>query len=325
MRRVVKTISVLAGLSLASVSSTAIAGVCGVGSLCQAPVAPMASAPCASVSGNSGPDCSVPVIVGKAPAVSVDPVHVNQYQGMDYLRSVHISQNPRVNITRVHNQRETVSLTDAPSAFTGGCEPGSTSYCRKELSPIIAAPLKPTAPVVAAPIVSAPIVHAPVVSAPHIIAQGAMPNPANRTSRIYGAGQHFVPGIVHAPTSLIDRDPARAQAALNATGKGGQVPHPGLVFHHGDGTDFHMHTGMARHNGVIGHAPVYPMVMPMVQPHVQPRKGLFQRKAKMMRPVPTVVMPTASHCGVPSPMPKANCNPGFANGAYGFSHKGSAF
>ena len=76
--------------------------------------------------------CQPQTVVMPHQKKTVDPVVVHSGTSYDHLRSVHYSNTPHVNITRIHGQPDTVRLTDAPSGFSGGCNPHSTKYCRHQ-------------------------------------------------------------------------------------------------------------------------------------------------------------------------------------------------
>lgn len=76
--------------------------------------------------------------------------------------------------------------------------PTSTAYCRApQGTPVKVARYMPPAP--------APFYVAPVPAAPRVT-HGSGYNAANFASRQYGS-THFVPGLAHIPTSIVDRSP----------------------------------------------------------------------------------------------------------------------
>jgi hypothetical protein len=122
--------------------------------------------------------------------------HVNVYNTAPYgyLKTFEYQNGQNVNITRVHSRTPYVSLSDAPSAYTNGCAPTSTAYCRSNQgTPVNVVLNQPPAPVVAAPVRS----H---------VTYGSGYNSAAFASRQYGSTD-FVPGIAHVPTSIVDRSP----------------------------------------------------------------------------------------------------------------------
>lgn len=117
---------------------------------------------------NPVPNCQVPFVVNPGAPAQIDPVVIHSSQPLDYLRSVKFSGSPHVNITRIHGQAPSVGLKDVPTAFTGGCHPESTEYCRTPAAAVrpsaVPAPVRVAAPVrIAAPVYVAP---APKVAAP---------------------------------------------------------------------------------------------------------------------------------------------------------------
>jgi len=154
------------------------------------------------------------------------PTTVNIMPPMGHLKSVNYTRSPNVSITRLHGMAPTAALTDFPSGFTGGCLPSSTQYCRSNAGTPINMSLN-AAPQMQAPVIAAPFtasslsVAAPAQSfnftaplpAPRIVAIGGGYDPSKFAPRVYGEN-NITPGIVHAPTSFIDRDPTRAAMAL---------------------------------------------------------------------------------------------------------------
>ena len=185
----------------------------------------------------SGPDCRPGVVVTPSQA-HFDDVLVSIKQPMGHLRSVDYRRSPHVSVTRIHGQGEVPHESDFPSSFSGGCHPESLTYCKA--GGVAPAPAPVAAPIpapVAQPFVAPPVFAAPVHARPVVAAPAPAPvptlrqwtasyddNPARFTPRQYGS-LDFVPGIAHVPSSWVDRDPGRAQAALNASG-GGVAPGP---------------------------------------------------------------------------------------------------
>jgi hypothetical protein len=150
---------------------------------------------------------------------------------MGHLRTVNFQRAPNVSITRVHGLQSTASLSDAPSGFTGGCHPTSTSYCRQQVG-------RPVHVELAAP---APVFQAP--AAPVTVRTGGGYDASKFTPRTYGDAS-LVPGIAYVPTSKVVRDPAAAQQVLDS----GQTRPQDIVV---------PGTGTAPHLGMVGHrAPV---------------------------------------------------------------------
>ena len=217
------------------------------------------------------PNCNVGVnVIAPAPA-QFGPMTVHTQHPMGHLRQVHFQRAPNVSITRVHGMAPTAALSDAPSAFTGGCHPTSTAYCRTDAgTPIDIVPVP--APVVAAPYVApAPVMAAPVVQQPLRTMIGQGYDPSKFTPRQYGDNT-FTPGIVHAPTSFVDRSPANAQAALNSGRTFAQpLANGGMTPAYGQTQPLQMAPAMPR---PVMAAPV--MAAPMVQ---APMVGFGARQA----------------------------------------------
>ena len=106
------TLLCVSGLGLFTANSPAYAGGCGLGvnpALCQTGV---------NVNPGTGP--------------VFDNMNVNVHQPMGFLRSVDYQRAPNVSITRVHGLTDSAGLSDFPSAFSNGCHPTSTAYCRED-------------------------------------------------------------------------------------------------------------------------------------------------------------------------------------------------
>lgn len=181
--------AILGGVSLVSMSSAAFAGGCA--------------------SGVSAQNCQTGVVVSTGNAPVFDPMTVHINQPMGHLRNVQFNRAPNVSITRVHGMGHTAALEDAPSAFTGGCNPTSTHYCRggdvrpaPAPQPYIAPPAP--APMMAAPVMAAPVIAQPVYQAPRTVYVGGGYDASKFQPRQYG-NNTFTPGIAHLPTSYVDR------------------------------------------------------------------------------------------------------------------------
>ncbi|WP_298917072.1 hypothetical protein [uncultured Algimonas sp.] len=113
------------------------------------------------------PGCDAGLALMPAPVGHGGPGTVENRTPYDFLDSVHFQRLPHVSITRIHGLDATVGLPDAPVAFTSGCYPGSTTYCRSgaAAAPVIKAPAIPQ-PVIRPPIVAAPTIHRPPVYRP---------------------------------------------------------------------------------------------------------------------------------------------------------------
>ncbi len=180
MRIKVSILAALSGLSLAVISTPAMAGGCGYG----APV-----------------NCNAGVNVIPTEAPSFGPMTVANNNPLGHLRTINFQRSPHVSITRIHGMAPTASLADAPSGFTGGCHPSSTQYCRANAGQPVSVQL------------NTPIAPAPVQQLRTWVGKGY--DPSKFAPRQYGDNT-FTPGIAHIPTSIVDRSPINAQAALNS-------------------------------------------------------------------------------------------------------------
>lgn len=237
MRQFLTIMATASGLSLALSGTAALAGSCGQGinsNYCQPPqIAPPAS-PCGVVTPPALPasNCQTSVIVRSGAHTVQDPIIIGSTAPMGYLRSVKFHGAPQVNIMRVHGQATLIGIKDAPTGFTAGCNPTSTTYCGQQTDapaakptpqPYIAPPVAPSAP---QPVAVQPM----VISAP----RPALINPALLQPRQYGT-TGMVRGTAYLPTSHVNRDYQTAHAVLNAgtiparpAVNGGQVPHPSM-------------------------------------------------------------------------------------------------
>lgn len=167
MRRLFITTTAVLGLGLTVGGTPAMAGYCGQGP--QGPVYKQ--------------NCNIPVhMMPGAPAVQ-DPVVVHTSQPMGHLRSIKYHGAPHVNVTRIHGLPPTVGLGDVPIKFTGGCNPTSTTYCRRPMGHVAPAPVSYRAEtrIVSAtmtpPPPPPPPPPAPVISQPLSIAVAPPPPP----------------------------------------------------------------------------------------------------------------------------------------------------
>lgn len=180
-----------------------------------------------------GPCGGIPCDLGTVaqPSLPADqgPVTISSHTPYDYFDTVHFQRAPHVSITRVHSLPPTVALSDAPVGFTKGCNPNSTVYCRQSAKPASAKPAyRPIQPPAAPrPVIRQPISHAPIVHRPaqpsRVVAVGRGYDASKFTPRVYGDPYTITPGTAHVPTSIVDRDPYRAQAVLDS-GPGGITP-----------------------------------------------------------------------------------------------------
>lgn len=207
------------------------------------------------VSGCSGPVCDTKTVVLSSPPTYADAMTVENREPYDFLDSVHFQRSPHVSITRIHGLDAKAGIKDSPVGFTGGCHPESTAYCRsggtpkphvpvvespkvhppkihppKAYPPVVIAPKPRPAPIYRPPVVLTPpspcgTVHVNPCGHPvytqgrvteRVVATGGGFDPSKFKPRIYGDPYTITPGIAHIPTSIVDRDPYRAQAVLDS-------------------------------------------------------------------------------------------------------------
>jgi len=155
----------------------------------------------------NGGNCAVPVQVMPSYAPEFGPMTIRNENPMGHLRTINFQRAPNVSITRVHGMLPTAGLSDAPSGFTGGCHPSSTTYCRQGGAlPVQVQPIAP-APVFA------PVIQAP--AQPQTVRIGGGYDASKFAPRTYGDAS-LVPGIAYLPTSKVIRDPAAAQEVLDS-------------------------------------------------------------------------------------------------------------
>lgn len=175
----------------------------------------------ASAGNCAGPDCRLGVSYIQGPAPQFGPITVQDTRPMGHLRSVNFQRAPNISIMRVHSLEGPPGLSDAPVAFTGGCHPQSTEYCRQDAGvPIDVELFAPQAPVYTGQ-VSIPTNYTGQVSIPTTYSSQTVDHSLFQ-SRQYG-DTGFVPGIALIPTSRVDRNPDHADRALNS---GRAVPQP---------------------------------------------------------------------------------------------------
>lgn len=208
MRIKFKILAAVSSLSLAAFASPALAGGCM----------------------NGAPNCDMGVKIIPSTPAQFGPMTVHTAHPMGHLRQVDFQRAPNVSITRVHGMGPTASLSDAPSGFTNGCFPSSTNYCRSDAGTPVSVTMAPQ-PVIAQPFIAAPAPAAQPLRT--VIGQGF--DATKFAPRQYGDNT-FTPGIVHAPTSYVDRSPSNAQAALNSgrtvtqpLANGGMTPAYGMT------------------------------------------------------------------------------------------------
>ena len=207
---------------------TALMRISGAVALIGVSVSPALAGPC-----GGGVACDLGTVSQPALPADFGPVTVSNHTPYDYFDSVQFQRAPHVSITRVHGLPPTVGLSDAPVGFTKGCNPSSTVYCRQGNKTTATSTLSPSTyrpigtPVTAAPILRQPVVNHPVVQRPvqssRVVAVGRGFDASKFTPRVYGDPYTITPGIAHVPTSIVDRNPYRAQAVLDA-GPGGITP-----------------------------------------------------------------------------------------------------
>ena len=182
-------------------------------------------------SGNCG--TSVQMMPGYAPQFG--PMTVRTENPMGHLRSINFQRSPNVSITRIHSMAPTAGLSDAPSSFTGGCHPTSTTYCRQEAGLPVQVEFNTPAPAPAPVYAPAPVVQMP--AQPRTVRIGGGYDPSKFAPRTYGDAS-LVPGIAYLPTSKVVRDPAAAQQVLDSgrtrqqdvvVPGTGTAPHMGMV------------------------------------------------------------------------------------------------
>jgi len=183
-----------------------------------------------------GASCETPVQVMPSYAPEFGPMTIRTENPMGHLRSVNFQRAPNVSIMRVHGMGPTAGLSDAPSGFTGGCHPTSTTYCRQD-GPR-PAPVQMAAPAPVQMVAPAPVIAAP--SEPRVVQIGGGYDPSKFAPRTYGDAS-LVPGIAYLPTSRVIRDPAAAQQVLDSG-----MTRPQDVVVPGMGTAPHL--GMVRQN-----------------------------------------------------------------------------
>ena len=170
----------------------------------------------------AGPDCRLGVSYIPGPPAQFGPVTVQNNRPMGHLRSVNFQRAPHISIMRVHSLEAGPGLSDAPVAFTGGCHPESTQYCRQDAGVPVNVELFAPAP--------RPTYTGQVSIPTNYTGQVSIPtNYSSQTvdyslfqSRQYGDAS-FVPGIAHIPTSIVDRSPENADRVLNS---GRTIPQP---------------------------------------------------------------------------------------------------
>lgn len=245
---------------------------------------------------NSG-NCAGTVQVMPGYAPEFGPMTIRNENPMGHLRSVNFQRSPNVSITRIHGMAPTAGLSDAPSGFTGGCHPTSTSYCRQDAGRPVQVQMAPPAPVFRpAPVMQAPVMQAPMqqpMAQPVTVRVGGGYDPSKFAPRTYGDAS-LVPGIAYLPTSKVIRDPAAAQQVLDS----GQTRPQDVVV---------PGTGTAPHMGMIANrAPQ----MRQPQMNMQPAFRVPQMAFGM--PMPAMPPMSAMQMGMPMSGPQMRA-PGLMN------------
>lgn len=173
-----------------------------------------------------GSPCAAGIAIMPAPPGHSGPMTVQNRTPYDFMDSVHFQRSPHISITRIHGMLPSAGISDAPSGFTGGCHPESTTYCRTNglsAAPRTTQTFKAPAPTPVAPspqpwpqISTPPVITAPPVIQERVVAIGGGFDPSKFQPRIYGDPYTITPGIAHVPTSIVDRDPYRAQQVLDS-------------------------------------------------------------------------------------------------------------
>lgn len=192
----------------------------------------ISTAPALAGGACGGVPCDLGTVAQPALPSDYGPVTISNHTPYDYFDSVQFQRAPHVSITRIHSLPPTVALSDAPVGFTKGCNPNSTLYCRQAAPSGTKPPITPIYrpigshvtpyPLTQAPVIHPPVAHHPVQSS-RVVAVGRGYDASKFVPRVYGDPHTITPGIAHVPTSIVDRDPYRAQAVLDA-GPGGITP-----------------------------------------------------------------------------------------------------
>jgi len=197
--RIYRFVSTAIGGILMAGMSTAAFAACS-GTVCRPNVMPYEGVPCARpvmqarVGVMPRTNCMPRVNVQAGAYDPVAPVNAYASAPFGHLNYVQYKNTPNVNIMRVHSRTPAVNLSDAPVAFSSGCNPASTAYCRSGGGQPVRITMN------AAPVIAAPL------PAPARVTVASGYNPANFAPRQYGSTA-FVPGIAHVPTSIVDRSP----------------------------------------------------------------------------------------------------------------------
>ena len=207
---------------------SALYGLLGAGALSLAS-APAALAGCGGI-GN----CDAGVAHSTSSfAPDYGPTTVRTGVPYDFMTSVRYQRAPHVSLTRIHGLGPVADLGDAPHGNSGGCNAHATGYCHGGHAKPVSVEMfgaAPQVPMMRAPVMPRPhfgLPQAPVMAAPvqseRVVAIGGGFDASKFAPRTYGS-LDITPGIVHAPTSIVDRDPQRAQAVLDRVAPGSVTP-----------------------------------------------------------------------------------------------------
>lgn len=100
-------------------------------------------------------NCTPGTIAHPGPVDTLSAVNTYEQLPYGYLKTFAYKNTPNVNIMRLHSRTPSVTLADRPIAFTQGCTPTSTVYCRApraSVNPVIAPTPRPVAPYIAPPV-----------------------------------------------------------------------------------------------------------------------------------------------------------------------------
>lgn len=172
----------------------------------------LAGHPLAPVAGCSGVgNCDTGTAFLPAPHGHDGPMTIQNRTPYDYLDSIHFQRSPHVSITRIHGMTSGAGLSDAPIGFKGRCHPQSTVYCRTDGLSVATGPAQ-----IAPSPLPHPQISTPPIQSSRVVAVGRGFDASKFVPRVYGDPYTITPGIAHVPTSIVDRDPYRAQQVLDS-------------------------------------------------------------------------------------------------------------
>lgn len=264
--------------------------------------------------------CDTGVSYVRTPTGYSGPTTIENRTPYDYFDSVHFQRSPHVSITRIHSLAPSVGLADSPVSFTPGCHPQSTAYCRSEhssrvTSTVSSAPTYAPAPTPQPTYAPAPVMAAPTPMPPRVVAYGGGFDPSKFAPRIYGDPYTITPGIAYLPTTVVDRNPYRAQAVLDA-GPGGVTPAlTGMPIGPLPTPRPYSPRPYSANAGVV--QPRMMQAPMMMRPQVQPRMVQTQMMRPPMMPQPMMQRPMMQP-SIPTGYPGAAGAPyQMSNGRYG--------